>query len=745
MGVFTYETEYTSVIPPARLFNALFLDIDNLIPKIAPQAIKTVEILEGDGGVGTIKKVSFGEGSEYNYIKHKVEGIDKDNFVYNYSLIEGDVISDKLEKISYEIKLVASGTGSSIKNISHYHTKGDVEIKEEHVKAGKDKTLGILVLQEVVLNQLKEVGGLLFASLNMLFLDLNISLGVIVAGALDDATAAGSHQLSLVTDFLNCFGDSISLNHTVLIHKVVLVNSIDSVLDIVVCATFTEIDLLNGSNSAISFKDLSALHCLWCNLGDEVVSIKNKGIVQPSGGDDGVSKHSLIIMGVFTYETEFTSVCAPGRLYNALVLDADNLIPKIAPQAVKTAEILEGDGGVGTIKKISFGEGSEYSYVKHKVDGIDKDNFVYNYSLIEGDVISDKIEKISYETKLVASGSGSVIKSTSHYHTKGDVEIKEEHVKAGKERAHEVVLNQLEEVGGLFFASLNMLFLDLNISFGVIVASALDDTTATGSHQLSLVTYFLNCFGDSISLNHTVLIHKVVLVNSIDSVLDIAVCATFTEVDLLNGSNSAISFKDLSALHCLWCNLRDEVVSIKNKGIVQPNGGDDGGELEFLSIITMGVFTYETEFASVCAPARLYNALVLDADNLIPKIAPQAVKTAEILEGDGGVGTIKKISFGEGSEYSYVKHKVDGIDKDNFLYSYSLIEGDVISDKIEKISYETKLVASGSGSVIKSTSHYHTKGDVEIKEEHVKAGKERAHGLFKLIENYLVANPDAYN
>nr|CAK93636.1 PR-10 protein [Malus domestica] len=159
----------------------------------------------------------------------------------------------------------------------------------------------------------------------------------------------------------------------------------------------------------------------------------------------------------------------------------------------------------------------------------------------------------------------------------------------------------------------------------------------------------------------------------------------------------------------------------------------------------MGVITYEPEYASVIPPARLYNALVLDADNLIPKIAPQAVKTVEILEGDGGVGTIKKVSFGEGSEYSYVKHKVEGIDKDNFDYSYSLIEGDAISDKIEKISYEIKLVASGSGSIIKNTSHYHTKGDVEIKEEHVKVGKDKAHGLFKLIENYLVANPDAYN
>jgi hypothetical protein len=33
MGVFTYEAETTSVIPPAKLFKAFVLDGDNLIPK----------------------------------------------------------------------------------------------------------------------------------------------------------------------------------------------------------------------------------------------------------------------------------------------------------------------------------------------------------------------------------------------------------------------------------------------------------------------------------------------------------------------------------------------------------------------------------------------------------------------------------------------------------------------------------------------------------------------------------------
>nr|AAX20937.1 Mal d 1.0405 [Malus domestica] len=160
----------------------------------------------------------------------------------------------------------------------------------------------------------------------------------------------------------------------------------------------------------------------------------------------------------------------------------------------------------------------------------------------------------------------------------------------------------------------------------------------------------------------------------------------------------------------------------------------------------MGVFTYETEFTSVIPAPRLFKAFILDGDNLIPKIAPQAIKSTEIIEGDGGVGTIKKVTFGEGSQYGYVKQRVNGIDKDNFTYSYSMIEGDTLSDKLEKITYETKLIASpDGGSIIKTTSHYHAKGDVEIKEEHVKAGKEKASGLFKLLEAYLVANLDAYN
>lgn len=62
MGVYTYESEISTAIPPAKLFNAFVLDGDKLIPKIVPMAFKSVEIIEGDGGAGTIKKINFGDG-----------------------------------------------------------------------------------------------------------------------------------------------------------------------------------------------------------------------------------------------------------------------------------------------------------------------------------------------------------------------------------------------------------------------------------------------------------------------------------------------------------------------------------------------------------------------------------------------------------------------------------------------------------------------------------------------------------
>jgi len=159
----------------------------------------------------------------------------------------------------------------------------------------------------------------------------------------------------------------------------------------------------------------------------------------------------------------------------------------------------------------------------------------------------------------------------------------------------------------------------------------------------------------------------------------------------------------------------------------------------------MGVLSYDMEITTSIAPAKMFKAFVLDADNLIPKILPQAIKSVEVIEGNGEPGSVKVITFGEGSQFKSVKHRVDGIDKENFTYSYSIIEGDALMGILESISYETKIVASpDGGSICKSSSKYYTKGDAQITEEQIKGGKEKASGMFKAVEAYLLANPDAY-
>ncbi|PHT55096.1 Pathogenesis-related protein STH-21 [Capsicum baccatum] len=158
----------------------------------------------------------------------------------------------------------------------------------------------------------------------------------------------------------------------------------------------------------------------------------------------------------------------------------------------------------------------------------------------------------------------------------------------------------------------------------------------------------------------------------------------------------------------------------------------------------MGVYTFTHETTASVAPSTLFKALVIDFNKLGSELAPD-VKSIENVEGDGGPGTIKKITFVEGGPIKYLKHKIHVVDDKNLVTKYSLIEGDVLGDKLETINYEGKFEASENGGcVCTTTSEYHTKGDYVVTEEEHNVGKEKANDLIKAIETYLLANPSVY-
>ncbi|XP_022138703.1 major allergen Pru ar 1-like [Momordica charantia] len=159
----------------------------------------------------------------------------------------------------------------------------------------------------------------------------------------------------------------------------------------------------------------------------------------------------------------------------------------------------------------------------------------------------------------------------------------------------------------------------------------------------------------------------------------------------------------------------------------------------------MGVFTYENEVATSVPPAKFFKAFILDADRLYSKIVPNQPQT-EVIEGDGGPGSVKKISFSHGGQVKSIKHRIDVVDEASLTFKYTVLEGELLSDYVDQISKELTVTAGADGgSVVKSVSIYHTKGDHQMDEERLKAGEQKGLALLKAAENYLLANPAEYN
>ncbi|OWM71180.1 hypothetical protein CDL15_Pgr011307 [Punica granatum] len=159
----------------------------------------------------------------------------------------------------------------------------------------------------------------------------------------------------------------------------------------------------------------------------------------------------------------------------------------------------------------------------------------------------------------------------------------------------------------------------------------------------------------------------------------------------------------------------------------------------------MGVTSFTQEFPCPISPALMFRALIVESSALIPRLLPQLIKSVELVEGDGGAGSIEQVNFTEASHFKYLKHRIDELDRENFLCRYAMIEGDALGDKLDSIDYEVKFeAATGGGSICKTTSKYNTKAEFQVDEEEIKAGKEKAFAIYKVVEAYLLENLHAY-
>ncbi|KAK9756901.1 hypothetical protein RND81_01G128700 [Saponaria officinalis] len=140
MGVFTFTmADIASPVSPARLFKALSTDTHNLLPKVVPDFVKSIDVLHGDpSSVGCVEQINLAEGRIHKYLKNRTDEIDESKYYIKYTTFEGDVLGDTLECAVYETTYEAVGDGTQYKVVAHYHTKGDHVKTEEEVSIGQN-------------------------------------------------------------------------------------------------------------------------------------------------------------------------------------------------------------------------------------------------------------------------------------------------------------------------------------------------------------------------------------------------------------------------------------------------------------------------------------------------------------------------------------------------------------------------------------------------------------------------------
>ncbi|GLJ28932.1 hypothetical protein SUGI_0570660 [Cryptomeria japonica] len=156
--------------------------------------------------------------------------------------------------------------------------------------------------------------------------------------------------------------------------------------------------------------------------------------------------------------------------------------------------------------------------------------------------------------------------------------------------------------------------------------------------------------------------------------------------------------------------------------------------------------SYSLEIESPVEVKRLWNATVKDSHNLLPKQVPGIISGITLLQGDGGVGSIRQINFtAANKDFSYVKEKVDLVDEANMVYSFSHVEGGVIGTQAASISYTIKFAPkAGGGSITTTTCNFDSLPGVPHDEAKLEEIKAQSIGLFKMVEQYLIANPTLY-
>ncbi|XP_020589726.1 pathogenesis-related protein 1-like [Phalaenopsis equestris] len=152
-GSFTRELVLTVALD--RAWKAAVVDSHNLVPKLVPDFVSSVELSEADCRVGTLKIVNFGEAmKEFRFIKERVEALDTEEHIIKHSIIEGGLIGLRLKCYSIEIRYEVVNNSETLANVTLEYDTIDNTLLSAEEQEGSIK--GIFLMLKAIEGYLTE-------------------------------------------------------------------------------------------------------------------------------------------------------------------------------------------------------------------------------------------------------------------------------------------------------------------------------------------------------------------------------------------------------------------------------------------------------------------------------------------------------------------------------------------------------------------------------------------------------------
>ncbi|WOG83419.1 hypothetical protein DCAR_0102594 [Daucus carota subsp. sativus] len=153
----------------------------------------------------------------------------------------------------------------------------------------------------------------------------------------------------------------------------------------------------------------------------------------------------------------------------------------------------------------------------------------------------------------------------------------------------------------------------------------------------------------------------------------------------------------------------------------------------------MGVVTRTAEArSSKMTAAQLYKSMFIDMDKVMPKILPQIFKSVRLVEGDGGVGTVKEITYAV--KATTMIQKLVEMDPEAMTYTKVIIGGDVLMGTLESVAYHSVVESSDSGEcVVKLTVVFTPLAGQEVSEDYIKDSIAQSYQTFYAVEAHVQA------